>query len=174
MITIAQYLPKVSLIVCIPPCTFPTRIPILQRRKLRLSRFKWHSGYIVGAGNQTHVCLAPVSRLFITGTGLSVTPGDSHVVLFSVKGTMLQPCHFWKQQSLELKLQFFRLGGWHLRRGIMLQRVTPRPHQSCGGACCKEIGEWGSQLENQKRKMRLHLADSLYFLQFTGARSLPQ
>lgn len=78
--------------------------------------------------------------------------------------------HFWKQRFLELKLQFFRLGGWHLRWGIRLEHVTPPPSHSCGGTDCRKGSEWGSQLENQKRKTWPHLADNLYFLHFPRAR----
>lgn len=77
--------------------------------------------------NQTWVCLVLNPGLFITWKGLSVTLGDSHGVLFSVKSIVLLPRHFWKQQFRELKLQFFILGGWHLRWGIRLEHVTLPP-----------------------------------------------
>lgn len=114
---------------------------------------------------QICICLASMPRSFITWKGLSVILGDSFGVPFSVKSTMFQPCHFWKQQFLELKLQFFRLGGWHLSWGITAGSVIA--HHNCGGAYCKESREGGSQLENQKRRTWLHLAENSYFVQLS-------
>lgn len=105
--------------------------------------FKWHSWSVVGAGIQTHVWLPSITRLLIAWKGLSFTLGDSFRVLFSVKGRLTL--------------------GW----GVMLGHVIL--HHNGGGARCRESCEWGSQLENQKRKTWLLLAENSCFLELTRA-----
>lgn len=141
----------------------------LQMRKLRYLVFNWCWWKVAGAEIQTHVCLANTQALN------NLERPVSYPVRF-IWASFLCQSHNAPTMSLlktaisGTETSIFQIGRLTLSWGIVRGHVIL--YHNCGGACCKESREWGSQLENQKRKMWLHLAENSYFLQQTGT-SIP-